>query len=185
MALNSVSSESFSLKRSWRVKCEDTPLTLFFLCLFLLLLYSWSSKLQIKDAFVFFFSPFSYPFSSAFSPCPSSHLPLLLSVIKSWFLWMFSYTPTFLQKSRLWVLTPLHVFANPYLCLNSVTFMMWEAFKCFFSFPFFSSALSVGDNKYLWTSDSILMLSQHCKWHQFEACFKINWFNEKRKLQCS
>lgn len=85
----------------------------------------------------------------------------------------------FLQKSRLWVLTPSSCFENPCLCVNSVTFMMWEALKCFFSFPFFSSALSVGDNKYLWTSNSILMLSQHCKWHQFEPCFKINWFNRK------
>ena len=42
---------------------------------------------------------------------------------------------------------------------------MWGAFKCFFGFPFFSSALPVGDNKYLWTSDSISMLSQYYKWH--------------------
>ena len=34
MALNSVSREPFSLKKRWTVKCEDTPLTLFFLCSF-------------------------------------------------------------------------------------------------------------------------------------------------------
>lgn len=115
-------------------------------------------------------------------PLSASCPPLLsLCVIKSWLLWIFSMLP---QKKRLWVSTPptpLRVFEDPYLCLASVTVMMREAFKCFFSFPFFSSALPVGDNKYLWTSDSISMLSQYYKWHHPNLRRVLKLIDLKRK----